>query len=67
MAQEYASAIRQAQAENDLAKAEALYAAAKEEARKLLNQGKQAEAENLLNAAAEKIWDKAAAVLAQKK
>ena len=43
------------------------YAAAKEEARKLLDQGKQAEAENLLNAAAEKIWDKAAAVMAQKK
>jgi hypothetical protein len=43
------------------------YAAAREEARKLLNQGKQAEAENLLNAAAEKIWEKAAAVLGQKK
>lgn len=36
LAQEYASAIRQAQAENDLAKAEALYAAAKEEENKLL-------------------------------
>lgn len=36
LAQEYASAIRQAQAENDLAKAEALYASAKEEENKLL-------------------------------
>lgn len=36
LAQEYTSAIRQAQAENDLAKAEALYAAAKEEEEKLL-------------------------------
>ena len=43
------------------------YTAVREQARKLLDQGKQAEAENLLNAAAEKIWDKAAAVLAQKK
>ena len=43
------------------------YTAAKEEARKLLDQGKQSEAENLLNAAAEKIWDKAASVMEQEK
>ena len=36
LAQEYASAIRKAQAENDLAKAQALYAAAQEEEEKLL-------------------------------
>lgn len=36
LAKEYASAIRQAQAENDLAKAQALYAAAEEEEERLL-------------------------------
>ena len=43
------------------------YTAAREAARKLLDQGKQAEAENLLNDAAEKIWNKAAAVMAEEK
>ena len=43
------------------------YTAAREQARKLLDQGKQTEAENLLNAAADKIWDRAAAVMVQKK
>ena len=41
------------------------YSAAKEQARKLLDQGKQTEAENLLNAAAEKIWNRAAALIAK--
>ena len=40
------------------------YTAVKEEARKLLNQGKQSEAENLLNDTAAKIWNKAASVIA---
>ena len=43
------------------------YTAIKEQARKLLDQGKQTDAENLLNAAAEKIWDQAASVMVQKK
>ena len=41
----------------------AVYSAAKEKARKLLDNGKRAEAVKLLNAAAGKIWTKAEALL----